>query len=784
MAILAKSCLMPGTAAFICSILFTLRPVVGIRQATWASEFLEGCSHDLYEVRLPAYLNRLVTLTFLAHVLFHEHRIVPIALSDANDYALFPAKRLVSSDMTLHVLSATPDAGNLVLGLSVATLHNLVDDFDKIAQAWNLTTFSTKLKTAAKDSRDSLLLAQQNFRNSIGSASSAMLARYSISMRSHRSMASCIVPSETSNHEPPEPSLQENPHQQPGTIAVQSTENQTTGVGPLFNDHARGVLSQAHKSPVRSYAPPAVQSYVAFVSASVPHELSGHIVLCGLPNHLRDFIAPLRQAQRHTSATNTIDVVPIVIISNQVLSKKQYAGIAAFERVYYVRGSPLSLSVLAAARVPFSRNVVILRACCDLAVRDTDADVGDVIDQNMIDTDVITLHRFITEVCAAQKDSTRPALLIELSRPNSLRFLKDPTVDHGDSKALIRALTKIAISRADDPLDQICNPLYAAGKPSDTATKVQVRCAGKIFVSNSLDALLGTCNKYGSVLDVVQLLVLGETSGARTLEQMDIPPLLVGRPYGACFEEMLLTHSVLCLGLYRARPEADCSFVSVNPSPGIVLELTDKLFVLRLNRRTLFFMRCKRLRGFLVSIRARVLKPRKRDESFRRWVGRNLDKSVLGAAIDIFQAVLGWIVTGLYCVKNWRSWDNSLDGPFLRAVHAAIGGVFLFDYSLRLFASDNRESYVLAPLAVMDLLGIVPQFIELFVGNTASQHHLVFIGAIKTLRPFRCLCFFRLVPFARSARQRESYVLSITVMCIIICFGSIEQVDQSSTENA
>ncbi|EQC39530.1 hypothetical protein SDRG_02968 [Saprolegnia diclina VS20] len=263
----------------------------------------------------------------------------------------------------------------------------------------------------------------------------------------------------------------------------------------------------------------------------------------------------------------TRDAIPIVIISNRVLTKKQFAGIQSYEHVYYLRGSPLALPILETARVGRSKRIVILRNCSELANGETETDPNDVMDQNMIDTDAITLHRFLTEVCAAQRsdDMARPTILIELSRPNSLRFLKDPTLNYHDDDDAIKMLTKQAIARVDDPLDRICNPLYASGK---------------VFVSNALDALLGTCNKYGSLLELVQLLVLGENN-AGGLDQMDIPVLQNGRPYGACFEELLVHQGILCLGVYRARPEADTSYVVVNPNPGLVLDPADKLFVLR-----------------------------------------------------------------------------------------------------------------------------------------------------------------------------------------------------------
>ncbi|OQR92015.1 hypothetical protein ACHHYP_04124 [Achlya hypogyna] len=186
----------------------------------------------------------------------------------------------------------------------------------------------------------------------------------------------------------------------------------------------------------------------------------------------------------------------------------------------------------------------------------------------------------------------------------------------------------------------------------------------------------------------------------------------------------------------------------------------------------------KRLRVAALNLQQKLIKSRKRDESLRKWVGRNLDNSLLAAILDLFQVLLGVIVTIIYCLKNWEAWDATRDSMATRLLQAGFGVVFLFDYVLRsgLYAADNREAHVLAPLTIMDLLAIFPQFVELVLSEGYVREHFLIVGGIKTLRPFRCLCCFRLIPFTSTARQRETFVLFSAVVCIIICFGSTQQV--------
>jgi hypothetical protein len=72
-------------------------------------------------------------------------------------------------------------------------------------------------------------------------------------------------------------------------------------------------------------------------------------------------------------------------------------------------------------------------------------------------------------------------------------------------------------------------------------------------------------------------------SGA-ALQQLAVPPALVGRPYGEAFMHLALNRQLLCLGLYRRKsenPGTRLSYVVCNPLWSEALEATDRIFVLR-----------------------------------------------------------------------------------------------------------------------------------------------------------------------------------------------------------
>ncbi|OQR95705.1 hypothetical protein THRCLA_07640 [Thraustotheca clavata] len=449
----------------------------------------------------------------------------------------------------------------------------MLSNYDMICQAWNLTTFSTKIKSVARESRLTLIAKQDYIRVSLTRTTSSLaltnLRRTSSlyvqpkAERSRRqSNSTHVIPTNTNS--------EETSSRRPTLVHAELVSQRLASIGAMqvVEDSGTGPYFSETTANYRAY-----KKYTAFLDSPVPSDLENHIILCGMPNLLHDFIAPLRQI-RHSggsvyNGTHHLDNTPIVIISNMSLTQKQYACISCFDNIYFVQGSPLSIAILNRANTTKGKSVVILRTCCAESLNTT-SNANELIDQNMIDTDAITVHRFISDICEMNKDpnATKPTILIELSRPNSLRFLHDPQLNvKADHKDTIRLLTKCVISCADDPLDNICHPLYAAGK---------------VFISTSLDALFGICNKYGSIVDIIHLLVLGEPRShdafhhGRAFDQIDIPTIMWGRPYAACFEELLLHHNILCVGLYRSRKD-DTNFVFVNPEPQVILDKRDNL---------------------------------------------------------------------------------------------------------------------------------------------------------------------------------------------------------------
>ncbi|RHY17465.1 hypothetical protein DYB36_009801 [Aphanomyces astaci] len=611
-----------------------------------------GCAHDVYEARLPEYLDGCLSFSTLALILYQEYGIVPLATAGHNhlDMRLFPSRMTVKRLHTVFLLATYPDAVNQVETLG---LPARIPNYPKIVDKWQAKSMTEKLRTTIRNSVTSIGLATNPSMLSMDSSRAIpelLKAMEDIAKRRLTGTITRVLPCETeddvadpSHHDdkdinhltvhdslrPPSVMQVETdlspaksmlpPILQPVSPAdtanmmatdVVSVATAAEAPPPLVRGSTRlpfvnnAGASPQNDSPPTSSSPLSNQpqsfekllnlsrspsvAFADFLGVVVPANLSGHIILCGMPNALHDFVAPLRhQLDSHAKSTqflgssqHAMTATPIIIISEIPLTEKQHASIAMFQKVYFLCGSPLQEDMLRQASAFTAKSIVILGSCLQSPGRYDDDDeeedgvAADTKDQNMLDTDAITLHRYVVECCECNCPPGSPmaTVIVELSRPSSLRFLKDDLVRSENPSTLeaVKTLTKRVLSRADDPLDNICHPIYAAGT-----------C--KVFISNSLDAVLGSCNKYGCIIDLLHLLTFGEGATnefGRVLDQIAVPILYHNKSYLECFVQMLVTQDILCLGLYRHRPKRH-SYVYVNPNEDVRVQSSDRLFVLR-----------------------------------------------------------------------------------------------------------------------------------------------------------------------------------------------------------
>ncbi|KAF0714656.1 hypothetical protein AaE_011521, partial [Aphanomyces astaci] len=182
--ILAKTCVIPGLCAFLCNMLFTFRPFYA-RSTLWASEFLMGCAHDVYEAKVPEYLDGCLNFSTLALILYQEYGILLLAVRVDNHLdmrlcfllASFQPSRVpcptVKRLHTVFLLATYPDAVNQVETLGLPVLQKYIvtllfgllvqkariPNYPKIVDKWQAKSMTEKLRTTIRNSVTSIGLA-------------------------------------------------------------------------------------------------------------------------------------------------------------------------------------------------------------------------------------------------------------------------------------------------------------------------------------------------------------------------------------------------------------------------------------------------------------------------------------------------------------------------------------------------------------------------------------------------------------------------------------------------
>jgi voltage-gated potassium channel len=115
-------------------------------------------------------------------------------------------------------------------------------------------------------------------------------------------------------------------------------------------------------------------------------------------------------------------------------------------------------------------------------------------------------------------------------------------------------------------------------------------------------------------------------------------------------------------------------------------------------------------------------------------------------------------------------------GDWLYVAEWAFTAVFAVEYGLRLWSIQNRWSYARSFYGVVDLMGILPMLLSLWIEGT--QYFLV-IRVLRVLRVFRVLRMVRyvgeaeLITQALAASRRKITVFICSVMALMVVFGSL-----------
>ncbi|KAG2759838.1 hypothetical protein PC129_g7347 [Phytophthora cactorum] len=312
-----------------------------------------------------------------------------------------------------------------------------------------------------------------------------------------------------------------------------------------------------------------------------PITLSDHYVVCGTPSNYDDFLANLSDLNEK--------VTGVIFITQRPLTEKDFMAHQLHERLYFVRGSPLSMHVFHTARMAHARSILIMSYCGMESTSSMDLENDlESMDENMADVDAITTHRFITE--ALQNESSRlernginekrsmPFIVAEMIRPSNVKFLIDRNGSLFDAKAAANESRQRDLLKDVKFLDSsFFSPLYASGH---------------IYFSNFMDALMGSCSNQQLMIEMVtQLVISGNMSmkmpnrvqrSRHRLTQIPAPERYHFRPYALLVEGLLHNEDTMTLGIYRSANTATSpQYVLTNPPGDELVTPHDLLFVIK-----------------------------------------------------------------------------------------------------------------------------------------------------------------------------------------------------------
>ena len=146
--------------------------------------------------------------------------------------------------------------------------------------------------------------------------------------------------------------------------------------------------------------------------------------------------------------------------------------------------------------------------------------------------------------------------------------------------------------------------------------------------------------------------------------------------------------------------------------------------------------------------------------------GRNVDLIIL------FLIIISVVVVMLESIEAIDLFYHD----FFFVVEWVLTALFIIEYGLRVYCVENKSKYMLSFFGVIDLIAILPNFIELLFAGT---HYIITIRILRLLRVFRIFKAARFI-YAGSdlwtgiKQSRVKITVFIgTVLLITICIGSL-----------
>lgn len=173
---------------------------------------------------------------------------------------------------------------------------------------------------------------------------------------------------------------------------------------------------------------------------------------------------------------------------------------------------------------------------------------------------------------------------------------------------------------------------------------------------------------------------------------------------------------------------------------------------------------------------AEALKPL---QALRRKIHIFLEKpssSPNANRFNVFIMVLIFASTLAFILESYRELED-WSGFFV--VEVVVSSVFTAEYLARLFACRSKLKFAVAPLNIVDLLAIVPFYVELVMGSGGGPEVLRVVRVVRLARVFRLFRSARLRVFIEVLeetfrRASDAFVFIMAMVCLaIVVFSSL-----------
>lgn len=165
------------------------------------------------------------------------------------------------------------------------------------------------------------------------------------------------------------------------------------------------------------------------------------------------------------------------------------------------------------------------------------------------------------------------------------------------------------------------------------------------------------------------------------------------------------------------------------------------------------------------------LDPRKE----RLWRIIFLSDTPAGRAFDVVLLIVIALSVFVVVLESVPSVQAAFPGP-LRIIEWLFTLIFTAELAVRLWVVRNRRKYLLSFFGVVDVLSILPSYLELFFAGT---HYLMTVRVLRLLRVFRVLKMAHHIDevatllAALRASRRKIFVFMFSVLTILCVEGTL-----------